>query len=290
MKLSRTDSHCFFVCGYAALGYCKLFMITTNRLVENLDPRAKIVSFLAIILCIILTPITRYKDFQLYFLLILSLTFFSGTTVGQVFKRACVLIPFILAMALFVPFLKEGQVWGYLSVGYWKFAVTYEGAWMFLNVMVKSSLSILLFVLASSTTTFPDFLKGLDMLRAPRLLIMLTSFMYRYIFVLIEEARRLIRARAMRYFGLRYKEQFFVVGYMVGGLFIRTFERAERIYSAMVLRGFSGEIPCVKRFKLSYKDFLFTAAIFILLSGIVSGLIYKIGCIKVSDARVWIGL
>lgn len=267
-----------------------ILMITTNRLVENLDPRAKIVSFLAIILCIILTPITRYKDFELYFLLILSLTFFSGTTVGQVFKRASVLIPFILAMALFVPFLKEGQVWGYLSVGYWKFAVTCEGAWMFLNVMVKSSLSILLFVLASSTTTFPDFLKGLDMLRAPRLLIMLTSFMYRYIFVLIEEARRLIRARAMRYFGLRYKEQFFVVGYMVGGLFIRTFERAERIYSAMVLRGFSGEIPCVKRFKLSYKDFLFTAAIFILLSGIVSGLIYKIGCIKVSDARVWIGL
>ena len=265
-------------------------MITTNRLVENLDPRAKIVSFLAIILCIILTPITRYKDFELYFLLILSLTFFSGTTVGQLFKRACVLIPFILAMALFVPFLKEGQVWGYLSVGYWKFAVTYEGAWMFLNVMVKSSLSILLFVLASSTTTFPDFLKGLDMLRAPRLLIMLTSFMYRYIFVLIEEARRLIRARAMRYFGLRYKEQFFVVGYMVGGLFIRTFERAERIYSAMVLRGFSGEIPCVKRFRLSYKDFLFTAAVFILLTGIVSGLIYKIGCIKTPDARVWIGL
>ena len=94
-----------------------ILMITTNRLVENLDPRAKIVSFLAIILCIILTPITRYKDFQLYFLLILSLTFFSGTTVGQVFKRACVLIPFILAMALFVPFLKEGQVWGLSECG-----------------------------------------------------------------------------------------------------------------------------------------------------------------------------
>ena len=99
-----------------------------------------------------------------------------------------------------------------------------------------------------------------------------------------------MRARSVRYFGLRYKEQFSVVGYMVGGLFIRTFERAERIYSAMVLRGFSGEIPCVKRFRLSYRDFLFTAGVFILLSGIVSGLIYKIGCIKISDARVWIGL
>ena len=111
-----------------------------------------------------------------------------------------------------------------MKISNWKFDITYEGVWTFLNIIVKSTLSILLLVIATSTTTFPDFLKGLDMLRIPRLLVMLMSFMYRYIFVLIDEARRLMRARSLRYFGSRYKEQFRTMGYMIGVLFIRTFE------------------------------------------------------------------
>jgi cobalt/nickel transport system permease protein len=199
-----------------------------------------------------------------------------------------VVIPFVIFIAVFVPFLKEGTVYWSLKIGYWELDITYEGIMTFLNIIVKSSLSIFLLVVASSTTPFADFLKGLDLLRIPRLMIMLMSFLYRYLFVLLDEARRLMRARSLRYFGSRYREQFRVIGYMIGVLFIRTFERAERIYSAMVVRGFHGEIPATKHFKLSYRDFFFIIGIIIFLISIVSGLVYKLEFLKkVYDIRLW---
>ncbi len=265
-------------------------MKCTDSLLERLDPRSKIISFLAIIFCMISTPITRLKDFGLYFLVILTMAFVSRIKPAQLFKRGVVLIPFVLFIAMFVPFLKEGHVLWSVKIYAWTFSVTYEGVWTFLNIVVKSSLSILLIVIASSTTTFSDFLKGLDLLRIPQLLIMLMSFMYRYIFVLLDEAKRLMRARSLRYFGHRYKEQFRVIGYMIGVLFIRTFERAERVYSAMIIRGFSGKTISVNYLKLSRLDFLFMAGTFISLICIVSGLIYKIEHSKISDTHLWHGL
>ncbi|MDO8142065.1 MAG: cobalt ECF transporter T component CbiQ, partial [Candidatus Brocadiales bacterium] len=270
--------------------YTISIMKLSTSLLEKLDPRTKIISFLSVILCMILTPITHIREFGLYFLLILAIGFCSKITPRQILKKVCILIPFVLFIAMFVPFVKEGNVCWSLKISNWKFDITYEGVWTFLNIIVKSTLSVFLLVIASSTTTFPDFLKGLDMLRIPRLLVMLMSFMYRYIFVLIDEAGRLMRARSLRYFGSGYKEQFRVIGYMIGVLFIRTFERAERIFNAMIIRGFSGEVISVKRFGFSYMDILFMADIIVSLVCIVSGLINKIEHIRVSGAHLWQGL
>lgn len=258
-----------------------------NNLVEGLDPRSKIISFLSIILCMVLTPITRLKDFGLYFLLILAIAFIAKITPRQILKRMFVLIPFILFIAIFIPFIKEGNVYWSIKIGYWQLRVTYEGVWTFLNLIIKSVLSIILLVIASATTTFPDFLQGMEMLRTPRLLVILMSFMYRYIFVLLDEAKRLMRARALRYFGSRYSEQFRIIGYMIGILFIRTFERAKRIYSAMIIRGFTGEIRSIKRFQFSYIDFLFITGIIISLLFIVSGIVYKLEHMKINNAHLW---
>lgn len=259
----------------------------TDSIMRSLDPRSKIIAFLSIILCMIMTPITRIKDFGLYFLLILAIISFSKITSWQILKRVFVLISFVFFIAMFVPFLKEGTVCWSLKIGPWELPVTDEGIRTFLNVIIKSGLSLLLLVVASLTTAFPDFLKGLEMLRMPKILVMLMSFMYRYIFVLLEEAKKLMRARSLRYFGYRYREQFRVIGYMVGVLFIRTFERAERVYGAMVVRGFGGEIPSVKRFQFSYKDFLFILGVIASLLFIISGLVYKIEHYGIGNAHVW---
>lgn len=263
-------------------------MKATDSFLENLDPRVKIISFLAIIFCIVLTPITHFKDFGLYFLLILAITFTSGVTPKQIFKRVVVVVPFVVIMAVFVPFLKEGTVYWSSKIAYWELDITYEGIMTFFNIIVKSGLSVFLLVVASSTTPFADFLKGLDLLRVPRLMIMLMSFLYRYLFVLLDEARRLMRARSLRYFGSRYTEQFRVIGYMIGVLFIRTFERAERIYNAMVVRGFHGEIPSVSHFRLSSRDFFFIIGVAVFLFSIVSGLVYKLEFLKkVYNIHLW---
>lgn len=265
-------------------------MKPAHNLLENLDPRSKILAFLAIVFCMVLTPITRLKDFELYFLLILILGFLSKVTPAQVLRKVFMLLPFVLFIGLFVPFLKEGHEYCSIQILGWKLGITREGIWTFFNIIVKSSLSILITVIASETTPFPDFLKGLELLKTPRLLVMIMSFMYRYIFVLLDEAKRLMRARSLRFFGHRYKEQFRVVGYMIGVLFIRTFERAERIYHAMAVRGFSGEIPTIQRFRFSSMDFLFITGIIMSLLFIVSGVIYKVEHTKIIHFHLWLGL
>lgn len=262
----------------------------TNSLLEDLDPRSKIFSFLAIILCVVLTPITRLKDFGLYFLLILAISFFTRIAPGQIVRKACILIPFVLFIAMFVPFVKGGQVCWSLKIGYWNLNVTCEGVRAFLNIIIKSGLSVLLLVVASSTTTFSDFLHGLNLLRLPRLLVVLISFICHYIFVLLDDTRLLEQTRPLRYFGSRYTKQFLMPGYMMGVLFIRTFERAEGIYRTMTSCGFNAEMRSVKHFRFSYKDFLFIAGIIVLLVCIVSGLAYKIEFIKISDVHLWQGL
>ncbi len=262
----------------------------TGSLLESLDPRSRIISFFAVILSVILTPIAHLKDFGFYFLLILAISFLTRITPGQIVKRMCIVMPFVLCIAIFVPFVKEGQVCWSLKISHWHWDVTYEGIWAFLNIIIKSSLSILLLVIASSATTFPDFLQGLDSLRLPRLPVMLISFMHRYVFALLDETKRLMRARSLRYFGSSYTEQFLVPGYMISVLFIRTFERAAGIYSAMILRGFSGEMWSIKRFGFSYRDFLFIAGIIVSLMCIVSGCIYKIDFTKINSVHLWKGL
>lgn len=122
-------------------------MLKMPGFLENLDPRSKIISFLAIIVCIILTPITRFKDFELYFLLILGMAFLSSITARQILKRIRILIPFILFMSIIMPFIKEGLVCWSMKIGYWKLEITSGGVWIFLSIVVKTSLSFLLLII-----------------------------------------------------------------------------------------------------------------------------------------------
>ncbi|TVL99307.1 MAG: hypothetical protein CV087_18650 [Candidatus Brocadia sp. WS118] len=126
-------------------------MLEISDFLENLDPRSKIISFLAIIFCIILTPITRFKDFGLYFLLILGISFLSSITPRQVLKRIRILIPFVLFMAMLVPFVKDGVVCWSMKMGYWKWEITSGGVWTFLNIVVKSGLIFLLLIIDNAT-------------------------------------------------------------------------------------------------------------------------------------------
>ena len=259
-------------------------------LLEKLDPRTKIISFLSVILCMILTPITRIRDFGLYFLLILMIGFLSKLTPGQILKRVCILITFFLLIALFVAVIKEGEVCCTLKIIYWEFDITYEGILTSLTIVLKSALSLFLLVIAFSTTTFSDFLKGLDMLRIPRLLVLAMSFMYRSVSELIDRARRLTSAGSLRCFSDGHDEQFRVMRYTIGALFIRTIKRAGEIAGAVIIREFSGEVMSVKRMKFSFIDILFMTGIIISLLCIVSGLINDIMQIRVSGTHLWQGL
>ena len=119
---------------------------------------------------------------------------------------------------------------------------------MVLTIMLKSWVSVQAATLLVFTTPFHDLLEGLARLKLPVLMVAIISLMYRYLAVLTGEANRMMRARASRAAVLPGARrpgavwQARVVGNMVGALFIRSYERSERVYLAMQSRGYSGHV------------------------------------------------
>jgi cobalt/nickel transport system permease protein len=133
------------------------------------------------------------------------------------------------------------------------------------SILARSWLSILSLVLLTSTTSFASLLKGLEQLRMPRVMVMLLSFMYRYIFLLTDEVMRMKQARDSRNFGGKRLRQISTVGNMIGTLFIRSYERGERVYTAMVSRGFDGHSRTLGRLHFNRLDACFITGIILAL-------------------------
>jgi len=225
-----------------------------DSFLHRLDPRAKIIALLGFIVLIVLTPPAEFIIFAQYGLIILALIFISRLPLVFILKRALMVIPFALMITIFIPFLKSGRIAFTLDLHLAHLRVTYEGLIICWNVLVKSVSSVLLLTILISTTRFSALLKGLEYLKVPRVMIILVSFMYRYLFVMIDEAEHMQRARTARWFGGYIIRQIRVVGNMVALLFIRTYERSERIYTAMLARGFDGRIRLMHKLKLNLRD------------------------------------
>ena len=206
--------------------------------VHSLDPRVKIIFFTLLAVFIVTTGDGDLTAFLLYFILLLSAAVLSRVPLLYILKRSLTVIPFVLLVSVFT--LINGRL-EFLS-----------------NLLIRAWLAILALILLSSTTKFPYMLKGFLLLKAPKILILLLSFMYRYIFVLLEEAERAETAHRSRYFGGRFFGQFRVLGHIIGLLFIRTYERGERIYQSMLARGFDGSVRVVSELKLKRADYVFS--------------------------------
>ena len=222
--------------------------------IHQIDPRVKSITLTIFILFIILTPPISFISFGLYAVLIFILTLLSRVSLRFIFKRSLVIVPFVLMIAVFIPFLKEGEIAGGYSFGSLDLTVTYDGLTILWNVLIKSYLSILCLILLSTTTKFSHLLKALESLRFPRIITMIISFMYRYIFILVDELMRMKNARDSRTVGGSRLFHIKTLANMVGMLFLRSYERGERIYTAMVSRGFDGKARTLRQFHLRKRD------------------------------------
>jgi len=230
-----------------------------NSFIHRLDPRTKILAILAFVLAVMATPPLRWEAFALYLALILSLVLLARLPIRYVLKKSLVVIPFVLMVAAFIPFLETGEAGSY-NVWFWKASITRSGLVILWNMLVKAWLSALSMALLSSTTRFPELLKGLGRLGLPKVMVMMLSFMYRYIFVLADEAMRMGQAKESRSSGGGLAWQIKAVGNLIGTLFIRTYERAERVYGAMLARGFDGEIRTLSSLRFGRADLGFGVA------------------------------
>lgn len=218
--------------------------------IHALDARLKFVLTLAFILTVSLTPAGAWPVYILLLAFVISAEILSDLGIGYVQKRALLALPFVLA-ALPVIFTLKGQPLFTLSLGGWTLTAWLEGLERFVSVALKSWLSIQAAVVLAAVTPFPDLLQAMRAVGIPRLLVAMFGLMWRYLFVLADEALRLMRARAARSAGgteagrrsggnVVWRAR--VTGGMAGSLFLRAFERSDRIYVAMLSRGYDGEV------------------------------------------------
>lgn len=232
--------------------------------IHQLDPRVKILAFFALVMVIVLTPPTEYIKFALYLTIIAIMVFISKVPWFFILKRSMVVVPFVLLVAVFAPFVPSNTISGSVNLG--RLMLNTQGLLIFWNVLIKSWLSVLTIILLSCSTKFHLILKGFTRLRVPSILIMLLSFLYRFAFVFGNELSRTLRGYQARSFGNKYSLK--VLGNALGSLFVRSYERGERIYNAMVSRGFEGEVKTIDRIKLGSRDLLFFLS-FLLVLGLI---------------------
>lgn len=231
---------------------------TGDSPVHRLDPRAKILGLIGFTVVVVTTPARAVWAFVLYAVIMLFLIGLARLPLGYVLKRALVVVPFVLVVAVFLPFFHTAGAGGYSLGG---MRVTGEGLLVLWNVGAKAMLGVLSMIVLGSTTTFPQLVSGFEGLRVPRIFILIVSFMYRYTFVFVEELRRMQRAMASRNYRARWLWNVPTLGHMLGALFLRSYSRGERVYVAMLSRGYEGTVPVLGHSRFRVTDAVFPAAL-----------------------------
>lgn len=232
----------------------------TGSVLHTADPRAKVSAVLLLIVLVGLTPMGAFGAYVGFFALAMA-----GALVGRldpllVVRRSLIALPFALAAILLI-FTVPGPPVLILPLTGW--AITAPGLVRFASILFKSMISVQFAALLLATTHFTAMLWALGALRVPHVLVAIISFMYRYIFVLAE-AGRLARARNSRSAvlpGVRPRSRSLVfrartTGRLIGALFLRSFARSERVYMAMVSRGYRGEVRLPNPQPLTARDAL----------------------------------
>jgi cobalt/nickel transport system permease protein len=227
-----------------------------TSLIHCLDPRLKLLATLTFVLAATSTLPGAWMSLLLLTMLALAAILVSQIAPAEILKRSAIALPFAGMVALSLPFTTDGQImWVWHPFGR-TLVVTSEGLLLSVTLVVKAWLSVLVSGLLVATTPFPDLVKAMRALHVPAVLTAIISFTYRYLFVLVDEAMRLQTAREARSVGpggsLLWRVQ--VLGGMIGSLFIRSYERSERIYAAMLSRGYLGEIHTLDHLAWRVRD------------------------------------
>ncbi len=212
-----------------------------------LDARTKVIVAIMALSVIVSTPPGRFGAFACYLILSTLAVVASRVSLKTLKMRWLALAPFVLMTVAFVPFLNTGHGMHVVRSG-WLIA------W---NVAIKAALGVLCITWLTETTPFPALLSALEQFRVPKTAVLLLGFTHRYLYVLREEAMRMRRALVSRGYRARWLWHATVLGRVIGMLFIRTYDRAERVYLAMKSRGFDGDFQVSQRTQFEARDWAF---------------------------------
>jgi len=237
----------------------------TESFIHRLDPRVKVSVTLAFILSNALLPDGAWAAFACSWLFLLFANALSNVGLGFTFKRSFVALPFAL-IAITVLFSIPGEALTTFRFLSWDLTITDAGLLRFVSIVIRSWLSVQMAILLVAATRFPDIVHALEHLRVPSILTTIIAFLYRYLFVLVDEVFRLLRAREARSAaipGVRTGGNVLwrarVAGNMAGQLFLRSYERSDRVYNAMLSRGYTGHLQTINPHELHRVDYITTA-------------------------------
>jgi len=179
----------------------------------------------------------------------------AGIPLRFVFKHILIVSPFVLVLALSCPLYDKTP----LNIAFGPFVWTGTIGWMrCFTIIGKFVVTMLALIALVSTTRFNDLLAGLQRLGLPTLLVIQLGFLYRYIFVLIDRAHHILRARAGRKLrNLGFKTELRTATSMLGSLLVRSIDTAEHINIAMQARGFNEKWRTLSKLKVRRSDLLF---------------------------------
>jgi cobalt/nickel transport system permease protein len=205
--------------------------------VHALPAECKLAATFAFVLVVVLTPREWYAAFAAYAILLAATAAIARIPARVITRRMLIEVPFV-AFALLLPFVAQGERIEVAGV-----ALSQEGLLGAWNILAKGTLGVVGSILLSATTDLRSLLIGLNRLHIPPLLVQIMTFMIRYGDVIVEEVRRMHVAQASRGFRARDLRQLPVLARSAGTLFIRAYERGERVHHSMLARGYDGRLP-----------------------------------------------
>jgi len=237
--------------------------------VHRLAPEAKLLGLLAFVVVVALTPRRAVVAFGIEAATLIAVLVLARLPVRVVLGRLTVVVPFVL-FAAFVPFVAGGEQ---VEVGWLTLSV--EGLWAAWGIVAKATLGAAAAIVMSATTPIPDVLHGMTRLHLPRVLVAIIAFMCRYLDLLADQLARMRRAMTARGHDPRWLWQVGPIAASAGALFVRSYERGERVHLAMLARGFTGTMPALDARRATARDWL---------AAFVPGLVASAGVLAV---RAW---
>lgn len=236
-----------------------------DSFIHRLDPRVKVVVTVVFIVSNALLPDGAWFAFGFAWLFLLLCNLLSKLGYAYTLKRSIIALPFAF-IAITVLFSIPGNPLSTFHFLMWDFTITDAGLLRFVSILIRSWLSVQMAILLVAVTRFPDLIHAFEHLRVPAILTTIIAFLYRYLFVLTDEVFRLLRARESRSAaaagsrsggGVLWRAK--VAGNMAGQLFLRSYERSDRIYNAMLARGYTGHLYTLNPHEMKSKDYYATA-------------------------------
>ncbi|MEU6429587.1 cobalt ECF transporter T component CbiQ [Microbispora sp. NPDC046973] len=216
--------------------------------VHRLPPQCKLAAVVAFAVVVVATPRERFWAFAVDALLLAAVAAAARVPAGAIVRRMAIEVPFVL-FALAIPLIGTGERIQVLGL-----SLSAPGLWAAWNILAKATLGVVASILLAATTEPRMMLLGAERLRLPRLLVQIATFMLRYLDVILDQMRRMRIARESRGFVARDLRQAPVLAKSAGALFIRSYERGERVHLAMLSRGYTGEMPTIRDIAATGRD------------------------------------